>query len=179
MNYCIADTHFGHENVIRYDRRPFGSIDDMNREIVKRWNDTVSSEDNVYVLGDFALKNSVGLDIISNLKGRKFLVEGNHDRLSDELKMKFDWVRDIAVVNDNGVKVVLCHYPMAHWIHQYRGAVHLYGHVHVTKDYDVFKRYGEMCHNMEIPFECYNVGCMMEYMDYTPRTLEHIRLNGK
>lgn len=177
MNYYIADLHVGHENVIKHDGRPFKDSAQMMQQIIHRWNNTVSYNDDVYILGDFAWKNPVGLEVLSQLSGRKYLILGNHDRPSQEMKMYFEWIKDIAVVEDCGTEVVLCHYPIAHWKNQYRGAVHLYGHIHNTKDHIAFERYREICSDLEIPFECYNVGCMMPYMNYTPRTLAEIR-NG-
>lgn len=35
----ISDLHFGHSNIIRLDTRPFESTEEMDRELVKRWND--------------------------------------------------------------------------------------------------------------------------------------------
>ena len=52
MNYYIAHTHFGHANVIRYDVRPFESVEAMDEALIKRWNTRVSDDDTVYVLGD-------------------------------------------------------------------------------------------------------------------------------
>ena len=175
MNYYISDMHIGHENVIRHDDRPFKSIDEMSNELVRRWNDKVSYNDDVYILGDFAWKNALGSEVLIQLKGRKYLILGNHDKPTEEMKAYFEWIKEIAVINDNGMQVVLCHYPIAHWYNQYRGAVHLYGHIHNTKDQIAFERYRIICRELEIPFECYNVGCMMPYMDYAPKALAEIR----
>ena len=95
------------------------------------------------------------------------------------MKACFEWIKDYAVIDDGGRKVVLCHYPIAHWDGQYKGAVHLYGHIHNTKDHTAFEKYRKICAEMEIPFECYNVGCMMPYMDFAPRTLDEITRAAK
>ena len=50
--YFIADWHYGHENIISYDNRPFKTVDEMNTELIQRWNDKVRKGDLVYVLGD-------------------------------------------------------------------------------------------------------------------------------
>ena len=52
-NLYIADTHFGHKNIIRFDSRPFATVDEMEEEMVKRWNIAVEPSDTVYILGDF------------------------------------------------------------------------------------------------------------------------------
>ena len=174
MKFYIADLHLCHENVIKYDRRPFTDIEQMNNELVKRWNNVVSDDDEVYILGDFCWKKGRNTEFLSQLKGRKFLIKGNHDDINYESETYFEWIKDYAVINDDGAQVVLSHYPIAHWINQYRGAIHLYGHVHNNKDYYAYVRYGKQCISEGIPFESYNTGVMMEYMDYTPRTLDEI-----
>lgn len=178
-NLYISDLHIGHENVIKHDGRPFRDCAEMSKEIIRRWNSAVSYDDSVYILGDFAWKNAEGLEVLQQLPGRKFLILGNHDKPTEEMRAYFEWIKYYAVIEDNGVQVVLCHYPIAHWYNQYRGTVHLYGHIHNTKDDTAFERYRDICKELEIRFECYNVGCMMPYMDYTPRTLAEIRKNAK
>lgn len=54
MNFYIADMHFGHKNVIRYDNRPFDSIEEMDKAMITLWNETVGDNDVVYILGDFS-----------------------------------------------------------------------------------------------------------------------------
>lgn len=171
----IADLHIGHKNVIKHDGRPFGDMEEMQGALVANWNRAVCADDEVYILGDLAWKNSMGLAALQEMKGRKFLILGNHDSPTEEMRAYFEWVRDMAVIRDGSTDVVLFHYPVAHWYNQFRGAVHLYGHVHNNDDYRAFLKYGEICKDMNIPFECYNVGCMLGYMNYTPRTLEEIR----
>ncbi len=70
MKYYIADLHIGHENVIKHDGRPFKDAAQMVHEIVRRWNNAVSYNDDVYILGDFAWKNFAGLEVLSQLTGK-------------------------------------------------------------------------------------------------------------
>ena len=77
-------------------------------------------------------------------------------------------------IQDEQTQVVLCHYPIANWYNQYRFAVHLYGHVHNNKDAKLFQEYLNLLRANNVPFAAYNVGCMMPYMDYTPRTILEI-----
>lgn len=59
MKYFIADMHFGHEDIISFSNRPFKNVLEMNNELIKLWNETVqSSEDEVYILGDFMFNGS-------------------------------------------------------------------------------------------------------------------------
>lgn len=114
MNFYIADLHIGHENVIKHDGRPFKDAAQMAHEIVRRWNSAVSNNDDVYILGDFAWKNPAGLEALSQLAGRKYLILGNHDKPSQEMTAYFEWIKDADAVEDCGTEVVLCHYPIAH-----------------------------------------------------------------
>ena len=45
MNYYIADTHFGHKNVIEFDKRPFENIAEMDRALITNWNSRVTDND--------------------------------------------------------------------------------------------------------------------------------------
>ena len=174
MKYYISDLHIGHANVLRYDGRPFADLDTMHAEIIRRWNAVVGSRDEVYILGDFAWNKQDGEIVLAQLAGHKYLVTGNHDHPSDEMRRTFRWIKDYAEIRDSGTALVLSHYPIAHWNGQYQGAVHLYGHVHATRDYTAFRSYQLTCMQLNIPCTCFNVGCMLPYMDYTPRTLEQI-----
>ena len=51
MIYYIADMHFGHKNVLRFDNRPFADTDLMDEVLIHNWNERVTGEDIVYVLG--------------------------------------------------------------------------------------------------------------------------------
>jgi calcineurin-like phosphoesterase family protein len=79
--YFTSDQHFGHLNIIRFCDRPFPGVDAMNSRLVELWNETVTDDDTVWVLGDVALGAlDESLAHIGRLAGRKLLVPGNHDR---------------------------------------------------------------------------------------------------
>lgn len=80
MNFYTSDTHWGHENVITYCSRPFSSVEEMNEELVKRWNEVVSSGDTVWHLGDFSLSLQAVKDFLPRLNGSVGLIFGNHDQ---------------------------------------------------------------------------------------------------
>jgi len=135
MIFFTADTHFCHENIIRHCKRPFGSVDEMNRVLIDNWNSRVHSGDDVYILGDFMYKGN-GRDantILSQLRGRKYLVRGNHERYVDDPefdKSAFEWIKDYYVLTYEKRKMVLFHYPIISWDGSFHGSIHLYGHVH-------------------------------------------------
>jgi hypothetical protein len=74
---------------------------------------------------------------------------------------------------------VLCHYPIAHWKNADCGTIHLYGHIHNGRDSRPFDEYVAAMKKRGFPYECYNVGAMLKYMNYTPRTLDEIILTAK
>ena len=85
MKYYISDLHLFHENAIKFDHRPFESVQEMHEVVLKNWNDRVTNGDFVYLLGDMSLrgKNEDLIAFVARLKGRKVLIRGNHDDVSD------------------------------------------------------------------------------------------------
>jgi calcineurin-like phosphoesterase family protein len=81
MIWFTSDPHYWHKNVITYCNRPFGSVEDMNSGLIRNYNAVVQDTDTVYFLGDVIFGGSAKVSaILSELKGRKILVMGNHDR---------------------------------------------------------------------------------------------------
>ena len=193
MNYYISDLHLFHKNVTRagkdFDDRPFDDLEQMHNLIKEKWNSKVTNGDTVYILGDMAMRGTQEdlIAYVSTLRGHKILVRGNHDDIRDlRYKQLFDEICDYKEIQDtlNGetVRLVLCHYPILMWRDQHRGSILLYGHVHNSiEEYYSKKCLREM--NNEDFFDsragdnmlrAYNVGCMMPYMDYEPKTLSEI-----
>jgi len=80
MIYFIADTHFNHENIIKYCDRPFSNAKEMNEYIIQKWNSVVKEDDIVYHLGDVGFGTTEMLkELINRLNGTKILLRGNHD----------------------------------------------------------------------------------------------------
>ena len=79
--WFTADLHLGHTNIIEYSGRPFTDAESMNRALIENRNEVVDDSDDVWVLGDFAMgKIDQTLALVSELRGRKLLLTGNHDR---------------------------------------------------------------------------------------------------
>ncbi len=175
--FYIADWHYDHANVISFDNRPFSDVEEMNKELIKRWNAAVSKEDVVYVLGDMFWKvPKENIDVLKKLSGQKFLIAGNHDSVKHEPFIKeFVKVVDYLEVDDEGRNIVLCHYPIPCFNKHYYGQFHLYGHVHNSYEYNMMENIRRQMKDLyDKPCNMYNVGCMMPYMNYTPRTLDEI-----
>jgi calcineurin-like phosphoesterase family protein len=173
MKFYTSDLHIGHKNIIAFDNRPFSNLDDMHETIINNWNSVVTKSDDVYILGDFAWRNNIGLEVLKQLKGNKHLILGNHDRLNSEMSKYFVSVKDYEIVKDGDKHIVLFHFPIAHWQNADYGYIHLYGHIHAARDSRPFEEYKMAMLKRDIPYECYNVGCML--WDYKPVTLEQIR----
>ena len=175
MIYYIADMHFGHRNVLRFDARPFESIEAMDETIIQNWNTRVTDEDTVYVLGDAFWKNEAdSVAIFSRLNGHKHLIRGNHDRVHGKLGTLWESIEHYAEITDGTTQVVMCHYPIPFYKGQFYGGVMLYGHVHNSQDWELVKKCQRLTWDAGRPSNLINVGCMMPYMNYTPRTLAEI-----
>lgn len=134
QEFITADTHFGHGNVIEYSGRPFSSAEEMNEELIRRWNEKVPRGSIVYHLGDVAfLRNPRDVvAILRRLNGTKRLVKGNHDKkLHKSVADQFEWVRDYYEARGpDKVKVVMAHCPYLTWPGCHRGSWNLHGHSH-------------------------------------------------
>ena len=80
--FFTGDLHFGHANVIAFDNRPFKTVEEMDAELIRRWNNKVGKGDLTYVLGDMIWKarNDDAPELIKSLNGQIILIKGNHDR---------------------------------------------------------------------------------------------------
>jgi calcineurin-like phosphoesterase family protein len=189
MNYYISDLRFGCQN--KYENRTL----EHDKIIKENWNGVVHNNDNVYILGDIGKEggnkdNEYLCEIISTLKGNKILVQGNHEKLADNrLRQLFVGVVPYKEIIDNyngmSHKLVLSHYPILFWNGQHKGWIHLYGHVHMSDEWEVYKhsllyvndffKDKTMKGYTDCPeAKAYNVGCMLPYMNYHPRTLKEI-----
>lgn len=134
MLFFTSDSHLGHKNILHLDGRPYASLEEMEHAFIDQWNETVTSQDTVYHLGDFFWKLNVAERVLPQLNGRIVCVKGNHDNswwgkvTSSNVTFAPD---SIYVINEPGItSTVLCHYPMRSWPGSARGAWHLYGHTH-------------------------------------------------
>lgn len=189
MNFYISDLHFGCQN--RYEGRTL----EHDKIIKDKWNSKVTNGDTVYILGDIGKEgnnkdNEYLCEIISTLKGKKVLVQGNHEKLNDiRIRQLFTEVCQYKEVSDNsnGISrnLILSHYPMLIWKNQHKGWIHLYGHVHTSDEWDIYKQSLKYLNNYFKdktlkgytdcpPAEAYNVFCGLH--NYSPVTLDEILL---
>lgn len=178
--FFISDLHFGHKNILAFDNREFPSVEEHDTALIRNWNDVVGLDDEVWVLGDISWHGSMRtIEIFQQLNGIKKLCVGNHDKKllrNREVQSLFSEIVDYKELQiSSGFGLVLCHYPIPCFNHHFNGWVHLYGHVHNSFEWNMTKQFKyEMDALYEKPCRMYNVGCMMPYMGYAPRTLEEI-----
>jgi len=170
--FLISDTHFGHEKTCTVFKRedgsplrPFASAEEMNEEMIKRWNEKVKPTDKVYHLGDVVI-NRKFLHILDRLNGDKVLIKGNHDifKLEDYTKYFRD-IRGYHVLNG----MILSHIPV-HPDSLERFGTNIHGHLHANRVQmkDIYTgngtkndpRYQNVC---------------VEWTDYAPISLEEVK----
>jgi calcineurin-like phosphoesterase family protein len=133
--FFTSDQHFSHENVIKFCNRPYASSEEMNQALIDNFNRTVGPDDITYFLGDmFFCKRGEAMSIMSCLNGRKRLILGNHDKViknNKSLQDQFEIIHpDLHEETIDGIKVVMCHYPLLSWNKATHGSFMLYGHAH-------------------------------------------------
>jgi calcineurin-like phosphoesterase family protein len=134
-SFLVSDTHFGHAGVCKFLQndgvtklRPWDNPDDMDEEMVKRWNETVRPNDKVYHLGDVVI-NRKALKILSRLNGDKVLIKGNHDIFKlEDYTPYFRDIRGYHVMNG----MILSHIPV-HESNLYRFGTNIHGHTHSNR----------------------------------------------
>ena len=173
MIYFTADNHFCHGNIIGSCGRPFKNMHEMNKIMIERWNSYVTDRDEIYILGDFMYKGTgkEANEILSRLKGRKYLIKGNHENYLNKAEFNqnaFEWIKEYHVLKYEGMEFVLFHFPMLSWHKSHRGSFHLYGHVHNSAS-----RYPEFAEKIKIlGNKAFNVG--VDVNDFYPVSIKQI-----
>jgi calcineurin-like phosphoesterase family protein len=186
--FFIADTHFGHDNIVPMCDRPYMDPGDiaawklyksnnetipsdlrqrleaagrlMDDTLIQNWNDTVGPYDEVWHLGDFHhSKKSRSADYLRLLHGKKHLIRGNHDGEDTWGSTYWNTRRQYHETRIDKVRLVLFHYAMRVWNGSFGGkAIQLFGHSH-----------GRLT---SLPGQC-DVG--VDCWDFRPVTLDQIK----
>lgn len=176
--FFIADLHFGHKDVIAFDHRPFKDVEEMEAEMICKWNAKVSRDDHVFVIGDMfgGVTTAHACEIVHSLNGRIHLIRGNHDPRGQVFESLFE---DVAVykqiqVRVRGVKqrVIMRHRLLPIFKGHDEGVVMLYGHTHDSIVARAEDQYIRFMNWIGIPFHAFNVGACR--LNYEPQTLEEI-----
>lgn len=154
MIFFISDTHFYHDNIIKYCNRPFRNVEEMNKTIIENWNSVVKPTDVVYHLGDFTTADYIpnikfkdryivtARSLLSKLNGKKILIRGNHD-LSKTVCLECGWDRVETEANERGM--VLSHKPK-----KYINLVNIHGHIHNQKPFCYLDENGKVRFNVSV-----------------------------
>lgn len=123
MIWVTADHHFNHKNIIKYCKRPFKTVEEMNEFMIKKWNEKAKKEDLVIHLGDFCLGNKEKIrEVRKRLNGTIILIKGNHDKAVKE---------DFIIINGN-IQIenfLFSHRPLPKKEIP-KGFINVHGHIH-------------------------------------------------
>lgn len=176
--WFTSDTYFGHNNILKFCKRPWTTIKEMDEALIANWNSVVGHDDIVFHLGDFAFaSNGRWKEIISSLNGHIYLIAGNHDECRYPGHQTFDLFEGVTTqlaLRIDGQSVYLNHYPFLCYGGTYRSPKYcvwqLYGHVHTNSKGGVGKddERVKMC----FPYQ-YDVG--VDNNNYTPISWEELK----
>jgi calcineurin-like phosphoesterase family protein len=158
--FFTADHHFGHGGARGLFKRPFGSVAEMDATMVARWNEVVGPDDQVWHLGDFAVRQPAARmeELVAMLAGDKHLIVGNNDGPATTGFPGWASIAHYAELQLDGTWLILCHYPLRTWNRMGRGALNLHGHSH--------GRLAPLPRQVDVGVDCW---------DFRPITLTEIR----
>lgn len=165
--YIISDSHFYHNNIIKYggrtifmtkkDLKLYNKLKNaseerqkrfhisnetskrMNKGMIRRWNSVVQGDDLVIHLGDVVLSNKTKYfaELIKQLNGRKILVRGNHDRKSIHWYLTHGF--DFVCDNFSIGHIIFTHRPIpkGEFLAMPKYKLNIHGHNHQRKELDV------------------------------------------
>jgi calcineurin-like phosphoesterase family protein len=158
--FFTSDHHFGHGGARGLFKRPFNTTAEMDAAMAARWNEVVRPGDEVWYLGDFAVRQSAPRisELLDALAGTKHLIAGNNDGPATTGLAGWASVQHYAELEVDGTWLILCHYPLRSWNRIGRGALDLHGHSH--------GRLAPLPRQVDVGIDCW---------DFRPITLTEIR----
>lgn len=178
--HFTSDLHFGHENILKFCKRPFNSVEEMDEALIENWNSVVKPNDLVFNLGDFAFAPRWRwYEILGRLNGVHTLILGNHDITrwpGDNVMKLFHRVEQQMILKIGERYVYLNHYPFLCYGGSYRSpeqAVwNLHGHVHSSPNPTERRGKDEERLSYRFPYQ-YDVG--VDNNNYTPVSWEQVK----
>ena len=155
-----SDLHFGHDNIIRYTKRPFACVEEMDASLHANWAATVGDDDTLVFVGDMAMRGAVGEHTWERIRSgpgaAKHLVFGNHD-LTGSGELRVDGFDSIcaALVIDGDPPLLCTHMPLKSVP---AGCVNVHGHTHD-----------------EAPRRSAHINVSVEQLDYRPVPLPAVQ----
>lgn len=187
-----SDPHFGHHSVIAMEKRPFGSVNSMDKGLIRMWNEVVKEDDITIVCGDVQIsRRPLIYKILNQLNGKIIIVPGNHDdyliknyafwSIMGEIDRTKIIITDHQYVLENawnGHDILFCHFPLEKWDGQYnkKPTIHMHGHSHVNyrNDHDgdpIPKRVMRNRYNITMGYLA-NVSMLPEDLHWRPITID-------
>ena len=163
--WFISDTHLGHFNIIKYCNRPFSSLEEMDKTIIKNWNERVNPEDTVFHCGDFCfMKSGEAKEAPHNaynyyksqLNGNLILIMGNHEKNNNSKSI----IQNLTIEH-GGSRIFLTHNPK---FSRPDITLNFCGHVHGK--YDKFHKIGNGQSTV--------IDLSVENWDYSPVSINQI-----
>lgn len=154
MIYFTSDLHFSHDREFIWGPRGFKSSWDHDETIIKNWNNLITEEDDVYILGDLMLgDNAAGIKKLARLRGKLHIIWGNHD--TEPRKQLYETLHNVvevlgyaAMIKYNGYTFYLSHFPtMVGNFDNKKKFFCLHGHTH---DLDALKMVSDSCFNINL-----------------------------
>ena len=146
MDMFIADTHFGHKNILEDCRPQFQSVEEMNTVIIDNINRKMKKSDILYIVGDFSFRSKQSpIAFLEAIKPQKILIVGNHDRdwlkhlSEEEIQRQFLGVYQQYSVKKHGMELHFNHFPQLAWnrSHYFAQSFSICGHIHNARDSSV------------------------------------------
>lgn len=165
--FITSDLHFGHNKPFLYEPRGFNSIEEHDEEVIRRWNNVVSPEDEVYILGDLMLNdNEHGIECLKRLNGIKHIITGNHDtdkRIALYKNEWYDWCGDAFILKYKKFRFYLSHYPTIcsnfdDGKNLRERVINICGHSHSKERFCDWEKYNSAIYHCELDaHDCYPV----------------------
>ena len=155
--WFISDTHFDHANIIKYCARPFISVKEMNRILLKKWNTVVRKNDLVYFLGDmsFGRHSRKPSYWLRRLNGKVIYIKGNHEKIKLGKSSEF--------LEYKGHRFLLVHDPESNYVNSFDGWI-IHGHKHNN----------DLINYPLINKERRSINVSVEVINYEPISIEQI-----
>ena len=139
--FVTSDQHFSHIQPFVWEARGYSSVENMNEEQVRKWNEVVSKDDEVWFLGDGMMNDNVaGAQCFSKLNGKIHIITGNHDtaaRIEIYKQLGFD-VQDGKRLSYKKKSFILSHEPIITSNGAFKGwrdTINIHGHTHQTTNF--------------------------------------------
>lgn len=183
-----SDLHLGHANIISTCGRNYAScgedfdtVEEMNEFLIRKWNEKVKEDDEIYILGDLSYRSNISAkSYLKRLRGRKHLILGNHDfkwqKNISNMNYYFESVSNMEIIRLEEKLITLCHYPLLEWNGSGRANDQkkssswlIHGHIHNNK--------GKVYEYIRDNLPC-ALNCGVDINGYEPVTFEELLGNN-